>query len=524
MDEKPVNAVELISEEPIVVDDGIPETGVKAGTVEDREAMRRLGKKQLFKRNFGFVSIFGFALILSCTWEALLGTVVFGLRNGGPSGLLYTYLGVYFGFGLVSTSMAEMASMAPTSGGQYHWVSEFASRKYQKQLSYLIGWLCLLGYQVGVTIGAFVNGTIIQGLLVLNYPNYNYQRWHGTLIAMLLTFLVALFNSFLSNFLPLIEILILILHFTAWIGIMVPLWVLAPRTPSERVWKSFVDAGWENIGLACLIGMITNVGAFLGGDAPVHMAEEVRNAPKTLPRVMLWTVTINGAMGFIMLVTFCYTVGDVEAAITTPTGYPIIQVFYGATGSVASTTGLCCLLIILNLANNLTNMAGASRQMFAFARDRGMPFSSWVSRISPGYDVPVNAVIVSALCACVLHCINIGSSIAFNIILSAGSVALITSYMVSIGCVTWRRLKGLPLLESKFSLGKMGLPVNLLALSFMLLVYVFAFFPPVPHPVASGMNWAIVVYIGVLGIAGIYYVVRARHHYEGPVAYVRKSV
>lgn len=31
--------------------DGIPETGKKAGTAEDREAMRRLGKQQLFKVN-----------------------------------------------------------------------------------------------------------------------------------------------------------------------------------------------------------------------------------------------------------------------------------------------------------------------------------------------------------------------------------------------------------------------------------------------------------------------------------------
>ena len=29
--------------------DGVPETGKKAGTVEDREAMRRLGKQQVFK-------------------------------------------------------------------------------------------------------------------------------------------------------------------------------------------------------------------------------------------------------------------------------------------------------------------------------------------------------------------------------------------------------------------------------------------------------------------------------------------
>lgn len=123
-------------------------------------------------------------------------------------------------------------------------VSEFAPRKYQKQLSYLIGWLSILGYQVGVTIGAFFSGTIIQGIVVLNYPDYDYQRWHGTLIAMLITFIVALFNIFMASWLPLIEALVLFLHFAAFVGIMVPLWVLAPKTPSEQVWKSFVDAGW----------------------------------------------------------------------------------------------------------------------------------------------------------------------------------------------------------------------------------------------------------------------------------------
>lgn len=168
-------------------------------------------------------------------------------------------------------------------------------------------------------------------------------------------------------------------------------------------------------------------------------------------------------------------------------------------------------------------MAGASRQMFAFARDRGLPFSNWVGRVPDKYDVPVNAIAVSALCACILHCINIGSSIAFNIILSIGSVALITSYLTSIGCVTWRRLRGLPLLDSKFSLGKFGLAINMFSVAFLVLIYVFAFFPQVPEPSAESMNWAIVVYIGVLGIAGIYYVARARHHYDGPVAYVRKT-
>ena len=186
--------------------------------------------------------------------------------------------------------------------------------------------------------------------------------------------------------------------------------------------------------------------------------------------------------------------------------------------------GLSSLLIILNFANNLNNMAGASRQLFAFARDRGLPFSSWVSRVSPRFMVPTNAIIVSATIACIFHCINIGSTIAWNIIMSVGSVTLASSYLVSIGCMTWRRIHRLPLLPSSFSLGAhYGFTINILALLFCVLVLVFAFFPPTPHPAAGSMNWAIVVYAGVLGISGVYYVLRARHHYDGPVEYVRKT-
>jgi choline transport protein len=86
------------------------------------------------------------------------------LTNGGLGGAIFVFLGTSIGMGFVITSMAEMASMyvlkchchitltcivrpdmlriryrAPTSGGQYHWVSEFAPKKHQKFLSYVVG-------------------------------------------------------------------------------------------------------------------------------------------------------------------------------------------------------------------------------------------------------------------------------------------------------------------------------------------------------------------------------------------------
>jgi amino acid transporter len=104
-----------------------------------------------------------------------------------------------------------------------------------------------------------------------------------------------------------------------------------------------------------------------------------------------------------------------------------------ATGSAGGATGLTCLLIILNMCANLTTMAGSSRQTFPFARDKGVPYHTWVPRVSPGYDAAIVAIMVSATWARVFHCIYIGSALAFNIIMSAGTVSLLTSYMASMG-------------------------------------------------------------------------------------------
>ena len=50
-----------------------------------------------------------------------------------------------------------------------------------------------------------------------------------------------------------------------------------------------------------MVGMITSVGGMVGGDGAAHMAEELRDASKSLPRVMLGTIFLNGSMGLIML-------------------------------------------------------------------------------------------------------------------------------------------------------------------------------------------------------------------------------
>jgi amino acid transporter len=116
---------------------------------------------------------------------------------------------------------------------------------------------------------------------------------------------------------------------------------------------------------------------------------------------MLWATIINGGMMFVMAVTVTYCIGDLESGkqkpivgsidgrtpadgplvLSTPTGYPYIQIFYNVTGSLAATNAMTALILILGFFGNVTVMAGSSRQLFAFARDEGMPFSKWIAKV-----------------------------------------------------------------------------------------------------------------------------------------------
>lgn len=84
------------------------------------------------------------------------------------------------------------------------------------------------------------------------------------------------------------------------------------------------------------------------------------------------------------------------------------------------------------------------------------------------------------------------------------------------------RIKGRPLLECHYSLGKYGLMINVMALLFLVLSFVMICFPPERDPTLQSMNWSIVILTGVLVLSCGYYMSIARHKYVGPVQLVKK--
>ena len=133
-------------------------------------------------------------------------------------------------------------------------------------------------------------------------------------------------------------------------------------------------------------------------------------------------------------------------------------------------------------------------------------------------------MVVSLIITSLLSCINLFSLTALNAINSLGAAAVLTSYSVTIGCMVWRRLRGAPLPKGRWSLGKYGLAVNLGALVILLPLWFFAFWPLAIPVTVTTMNWSSVMFCGVIVFALIWYVVRARHEYTGPVVHVKRNL
>ncbi|KAJ4392761.1 hypothetical protein N0V91_011276 [Didymella pomorum] len=493
------------------------------GTSHDAQDMYRMGKKQELRRNFRLVSIVGFVVVLQSTWESALLSAYFGLFNGGTAGVIWMTVITWFFVMAMIASLAEMASMAPTAGGQYHWVSEFAPPSFQKSLSYIVGWSAGVGWVSGIPACAQMLSSLVIGMILLVNPEAQIgELWHVTLIMMLWLLLMVGFNIFLAQHLPLAEGIVLVLHVFAFFAFLILFWTMAERSPAEEVFTTFFDGGgWGSLGTSALVGLSTPLWCFIGPDAGAHMSEELKDASVVLPKAMMWAVFFNGVFGIIMMITFVFCGGALDSVLESPTGVPVLQAVYNATGSVAGTIVMGTILVILVFFAAVSVTAASSRQIWAFSRDKGLPFSSWIEYVRPGWDIPVNALLVCLGSSLALACINFGSDVTLNAIVSISNAALIFSYIISIGCVRLKRLRGEILLARRWSLGKWGGLVNDLALVFLLVAFVFSFFPMTPDPTAVDMNWAALMFGALAILATVNYFVSARKSYVAPVSLVK---
>lgn len=130
---------------------------------------------------------------------------------------------------------------------------------------------------------------------------------------------------------------------------------------------------------------------------------------------------------------------------------------------------------------------------------------------------------VSFVITILLSLINIGSTTAFNAIVSLGVASLLSSYIISITCMLIKRWRNEKLPPKRWGLGKYGMATNAFSVVYLVFIFIFCFFPIATPVAASTMNWNILIYGVVLLFAVCYFFLKGRHIYSGPVVYVNKE-
>ncbi|KAK8000987.1 hypothetical protein PG991_013209 [Apiospora marii] len=492
--------------------------------LRDDEVLARLGKKAVLKRNFGFLTILGFSCTVLVTWE---GSLV-----GGPSGLVYNFLVVWVGTLSVFAVLSELVSMAPTSGGQYHWISMLAPASWRKFFGYITGWLCIVGWQAVAASSALLSASMIQGIILLCHPDYanTMQGWHGLLISWALVLFSFAVNAVIGSILAKFEGLVLILHLLGFFAIMLPLVLLGEHVSPADVFNNFVNnGGWPTQALSSSIGMTGSVLAFLGGDAAMHMAEEIRGAPLVIPRSLFSGLILNGCLGFGMVVACMFSLGDLDEALAENPNFPYMAIFHRAVGSRSGAAAMASIVVVLCCSATTGAMASASRILWAFSRDRGTP-----GKVARRTGIPFNSVLLTAFISMLLSLINLGNATAFNGITTIQISGLCGSYLFVATLLLYNRLAGHiqePYDDNAITntMGKdltwgpwrlrgyLGTANNAFACVYLIYVWFFAFWPASVQVTPPNFNWAVLPFTVITLFSLLYYALWARKTYAGPI-------
>ena len=144
-------------------------------------------------------------------------------------------------------------------------VSVLAPASCSKFLSYITGWTTTIAWQAATASTTFLNATIIQALMTMNYPDYVFQRWHGTLIFYAVIAVALFVTTYMGRLFPKFEAMVLVLHIVGFFAILITLVYLSPKSAPSDVFQLFINGGgFSSDTQSFLVGSVSVMFAFIG--------------------------------------------------------------------------------------------------------------------------------------------------------------------------------------------------------------------------------------------------------------------
>ncbi|KAF2666826.1 choline transport protein [Microthyrium microscopicum] len=480
------------------------------------------GHEDVLTRQYSIWSLIGLALTVDNAWIALGGSLYLSLYNGGPPGILYELIVAVIYYLFIGACIAEFASAIPSAGGVYHWASITPGPGVGRMLGFFTGSINFFGWMFDLASIAQIEAEVSVQLYASLHTDLVIQPWHTYVAFLLLTWLSVLFCIFCNNLIPKLQNTGL---FIILAGGLTTIIVLAAM-PKQHASTATVFRDWENgtgwpSGVAFLTGCLN--GAFTIGtpDAITHLAEELPNPARDLPKAIFIQIGLGGITAFLFAVAVLYGINDFSAVQSSNGAFPLAEAYNQATGSAGATFGLLFIIFLSLLICLVGTFLTLSRIWWALARDNATPFSSFFSKVNTRLSCPVPALILIGILditVCVictgLGAITLGSKTAFADLAGSFIILSTTSYALPIiGHLAKGRRSIRP---GPFWMGKAGFPVQIIAVLAIIIFNIFYCFPPALPTTTESMNYNSVILVGVLVLTAIWWVIHGMRKYEGP--------
>lgn len=461
--------------------------------------------------NFSWWSLFGISFGLTNSWLGISSSLATGISSGGAVLIVYGLL-IGFIFNLaVAITLCELVSCFPDSGGQYYWTLNLAPYRYKRFLSYSSGCVSYAGAlftNASITSGV---ATSIMGIYDLCHPAFGLQRWHIFVTYEILNLFVSMFNIW-DKYLPLCTSSALYVSIFAFAVTLVTCLSCSRDAYqlTDFVFKDFVNTtGWKIPGIGFIVGLVNPLWSYVGIDSATHMVDElgISRSRILIPRAILGTVVLGFVTALVYSVSMFFCIRDPDKVVEAI--LPILEIFHQSTRSRPAAIILQCLCITTGILCNVVANTWQARICWSFSRDKGLPGSKYWVVINKKSRLPINAHLVSNLLIGVIGCIFLGSSTAFNAIITACITLLLISYSIPTACLLSKgrnRVK-----KGPFWLGKIGLICNIMTLMWTLFCLIFLSFPYVLPVSKFSMNYVSVVYVIIGLYIFIYWVFRKKY-------------
>lgn len=492
-------------------------------TVHGDDSLAELGYKPELKRTLGnfhtFAAGISYISILTGTFQLFY----FGVTFGGPA-YWWSWPMVFAGQLMVALCFCELAARYPVAGSVYNWAKKMGG----PHVGWLGGWMMTTATMVTLSAVALAYQITLPQIddwfqFVGDGSKPGDAAANAVLLGTVLILFSTLVNAFGVQLMARINSAGVFIELIAALALIVFLAAHITRGPGTVLTETYGLGAGQNLGYlgAFLTASLASAYVMYGFDTASSLGEESHDPGRNAPRAILRALIASFLIGGFILLFALMAVPDLHAEKLSTGGlqYVVLETLGPLIGEIF----LWCVVVAITVCVLAVHAAGI-RLMFAMARDNNLPAGSVLAKVSPRFRTPVIPAVLIGTVGVIILVVNINQPQIFSVITSIAIIMIYVAYLMVTVPMLVQRLRGTwQPREGAFSLGRLGLPVNVLAVLWGTAMSLNLAWPRPEVYNATGpqhwyLRWGAFLFIGIVAVGGFAYYWFVQRHRTGVLA------